>query len=82
MSKLWDSYFDNVKFLLIFFVVFGYIFCFFINDNNFMFYFYKFIYIFYMFVFIFVFGYFVKGFKCVGYVKKLVVKLIILYLIF
>lgn len=82
MSKSRDSYFDNAKFLLIFLVVFGHILRSFINDNNFMLYLYKFIYTFHMPAFILVSGYFAKGFKRAGYVKKLAVKLIIPYLIF
>lgn len=82
MNKSRDSYFDNAKFLLIFLVVFGHILRSFINDNEFMLYLYKFIYTFHMPAFILVSGYFAKGFKRSGYVKKLAVKLIIPYLIF
>ncbi|MGG7222123.1 acyltransferase family protein [Bacillus sp. ATD] len=82
MSKSRDSYFDNAKFLLIFLVVFGHILRSFINDNHFMLYLYKFIYTFHMPAFILVSGYFAKGFKRAGYVKKLAAKLIIPYLIF
>nr|MCX3330604.1 acyltransferase family protein [Bacillus pacificus] len=80
MNKSRDSYFDNAKFLLIFLVVFGHILRSFINDNEFMLYLYKFIYTFHMPAFILVSGFFAKGFKRSGYVKKLAVKLIIPYL--
>ncbi|MGE6631128.1 acyltransferase family protein [Bacillus sp. NPDC077027] len=77
-----DSYFDNAKFLLIFLVVFGHLLRSFIHDNDWILYLYKFIYTFHMPAFILVSGFFAKGFRKPGFIKKVAVKLIIPYLIF
>ncbi|MCA6608876.1 acyltransferase family protein [Bacillus safensis] len=82
MASSRDSYFDNAKFLLIFLVVFGHLLRSFIHDNDWMLYLYKFIYTFHMPAFILVSGFFAKGFRKPGFMKKVAVKLIIPYLIF
>jgi len=81
MSKR-DFYFDNAKFILIFFVVFGHIIQSYIHDNSVITALYMTIYTFHMPAFTLVSGYFAKGFYKKGYVKKLAKKLLIPYLIF
>src|SRR4051812_39736772 len=75
-------YFDNAKFILIFFVVFGHMLRSFIEDNETIYTIYKVIYTFHMPAFILVSGFFAKGFYQKGYIKKITKKLIIPYLIF
>ncbi len=75
-------YFDNAKFLLIILVVFGHIISPYSNDHHFLNTLYKTIYTFHMPAFILVAGYFAKGFRKKGYMKKLTVKLLIPYIIF
>ncbi|KAB7669347.1 acyltransferase family protein [Bacillus sp. B1-b2] len=77
-----DYYFDNAKFFLIFFVVFGHFIQSFINDNENIYTLYKVIYTFHMPAFILVSGFFAKGIAEKGYVRKYVKRLIVPYLIF
>lgn len=77
-----DYYFDNAKFILIFFVVFGHFIQSFINDNQNIYTLYKVIYTFHMPAFILISGFFAKGIAEKGYIKKYAKKLIIPYLIF
>jgi fucose 4-O-acetylase-like acetyltransferase len=77
-----DYYFDNAKFILIFFVVFGHLIQSFIQDHHTVYAIYKTIYTFHMPAFILISGYFAKGFKKEGYLRKISIKLIIPYLIF
>ena len=75
-------YFDNAKFILIFFVVFGHMIRSFIEDSEMIFTIYKVIYSFHMPAFILVSGFFAKGFYQKGYIVKITKKLIVPYLIF
>ncbi len=75
-------YFDNAKFILIFFVVFGHMIRSFIEDNEMIFTIYKVIYSFHMPAFILVSGFFAKGVYQKGYILKITKKLIVPYLIF
>ncbi|WP_428908834.1 acyltransferase family protein [Niallia sp. Krafla_26] len=77
-----DYFFDNAKFILIFLVVFGHFLRTFIHDNELIYSLYKVIYTFHMPAFILISGYFAKGFKKKGYIKKTAKKLIIPYLLF
>lgn len=77
-----DYYFDNAKFILVFFVVFGHMLRSFIEDNETVYTLYKVIYTFHMPAFILVSGFFAKGFNKEGYVKKIAKKLILPYIIF
>ncbi|MCS0652050.1 acyltransferase family protein [Cytobacillus firmus] len=77
-----DYYFDNAKFILIFFVVFGHLLRSFIEDNETIYTVYKVIYTFHMPAFILVSGFFAKGFYKKGYIKKIAKKLILPYIIF
>jgi fucose 4-O-acetylase-like acetyltransferase len=77
-----NFYFDNAKFILIFFVVFGHMIRPFIEDNEVIFTIYKVIYSFHMPAFILVSGFFAKGFYQKGYIIKITKKLIVPYLIF
>jgi fucose 4-O-acetylase-like acetyltransferase len=77
-----NFYFDNAKFILIFFVVFGHMIRPFIEDNEMIFTIYKVIYSFHMPAFILVSGFFAKGFYQKGYIIKITKKLIVPYLIF
>lgn len=77
-----DFYFDNAKFILIFFVVFGHLLQSFIEDHQAIYTVYKVIYSFHMPAFILLSGYFAKGFYEKGYFKKITKKLILPYLIF
>ncbi|MDZ5470525.1 acyltransferase family protein [Bacillus sp. 31A1R] len=77
-----DYYFDNGKFILIFFVVFGHFIQSFKGDSEAVYSLYKTIYTFHMPAFILVSGYFAKGFYKKGYIGKIAKKLIIPYLIF
>ncbi|MEM5595768.1 acyltransferase family protein [Niallia circulans] len=56
-----DYYFDNAKFILIFFVVFGHFIQSFINDNQNIYTLYKVIYTFHMPAFILISGFLPKG---------------------
>ncbi|MDQ0270698.1 acyltransferase family protein [Cytobacillus purgationiresistens] len=75
-------YFDNVKFILIIFVVFGHLLRSFIEDSETILTIYKVIYTFHMPAFILASGFFAKGYYKKGYIKKIAKKLIIPYLIF
>src|SRR3954451_1438233 len=75
-------YFDNAKFILIFFVVFGHMIRSFIEDDEMVFTIYKVIYSFHMPAFILVSGFFAKGVYQKGYILKITKKLIVPYLIF
>ncbi|WP_153126138.1 acyltransferase family protein [Peribacillus tepidiphilus] len=77
-----DYFFDNAKFFLIFFVVFGHLLREFISDNETIYAVYKTIYSFHMPAFIFVSGFFAKGIYEKGYITKIAKKLILPYLIF
>lgn len=80
--KTRDAYYDNVKFFLILFVVFGHFIQSYIGDDKFIYTLYTTIYTFHMPAFILISGFFSKGFQKEGYVKKIAKKLIIPYLIF
>ncbi|WP_338470000.1 acyltransferase family protein [Niallia sp. XMNu-256] len=77
-----DSFFDNAKFILIFLVVFGHFLRTFINDNELIYTLYKVIYTFHMPAFILISGFFAKGFRKKGYIKKTARKLILPYFLF
>lgn len=77
-----DYYFDNAKFILIFFVVFGHLLRSFIEDHEMVYTVYKVIYTFHMPAFILVSGFFARGFNKSGYVLKIARKLILPYLLF
>ncbi|KAB2335204.1 acyltransferase family protein [Bacillus mesophilum] len=77
-----NFYFDNAKFILIFFVVFGHLLRSFIEDNETIFTVYKVIYSFHMPAFILVSGFFAKGYYEKGYIQKIAKKLILPYLLF
>lgn len=77
-----DYFFDNAKFILMFFVVFGHLLKDFISDHEGILAMYKTIYTFHMPAFIFVSGFFAKGIYQKGYIGKIAKKLILPYLIF
>jgi fucose 4-O-acetylase-like acetyltransferase len=77
-----DYFFDNAKFILIAFVVFGHLLKSFVNDNETIYAVYKTIYTFHMPAFILVSGFFAKGFYKKGYLAKITKKLILPYVIF
>ncbi|KAB7707874.1 acyltransferase family protein [Bacillus aerolatus] len=81
MSKR-DYYFDNAKFILIFFVVFGHFIRSYIGDNPVIFASYATIYLFHMPGFILVSGFFAKSFYKKGYVKKIAQKILLPFFIF
>lgn len=68
--KARDYYFDNAKFILIFLVVFGHLMQPFVADYDSVHILYIFIYTFHMPAFILISGYFAKGFRKSGYLKK------------
>lgn len=80
--KTRDAYFDNAKFLLIFFVVFGHLIQSYIYADKWAYALYTTIFTFHMPAFIVISGYFAKGFRKKGYIKKVTKKLILPYLIF
>ncbi|MCQ6274804.1 acyltransferase family protein [Bacillus sp. V3B] len=80
--KTRDAYYDNAKFFLIFFVVFGHFIQSFIHEEKWIYTLYTTIYTFHMPAFILISGFFAKGFHKKGYLKKIAKKLIIPYLIF
>lgn len=82
MKQVRDYYFDNAKFLLIFFVVFGHSIQSFTNDSNSIYSLYKVIYTFHMPAFILISGFFAKGIYEEGYVQKYLKRLILPYIIF
>ncbi|HZG73417.1 MAG TPA: acyltransferase family protein, partial [Chondromyces sp.] len=77
-----DFYFDNAKFILIVFVVFGHFIRSYIEENSFIFALYIVIYFFHMPGFIFVSGFFSKSFHKPGYIKKMAKKMLLPYFIF
>ena len=77
-----DYYFDNAKFILIFFVVFGHLLRSFIEDHEMIYNIYKVIYTFHMPAFILVSGFFARGYNKKGYILKIARKLILPYFIF
>lgn len=77
-----DYYFDNVRFALIFFVVFGHLLRPHIYESPLIYALYMSIYLFHMPAFIFVSGFFAKGIMRPGYIKKVSRKLLIPFLIF
>ncbi|WP_249305882.1 acyltransferase family protein [Lederbergia citrea] len=77
-----DYYFDNAKFILIFFVVFGHLLKSYIDSDNLISNLYKLIYTFHMPAFILVSGFFAKGIYESGYIGKITKKLILPYVIF
>lgn len=81
MSKR-DYYFDNAKFILIFFVVFGHFLRSYISDNSLIFALYACIYLFHMPAFVLVSGFFAKSFYKQGYVKKIAQKILFPFLTF
>ncbi|MDF2857674.1 MAG: integral inner rane protein [Neobacillus sp.] len=76
------AYYDNAKFFLVFFVVFGHFIQSYIDGDHFIHTLYTTIYTFHMPAFILISGFFAKGFQEKGYIKKVAKKLIIPYLIF
>jgi fucose 4-O-acetylase-like acetyltransferase len=77
-----NSYFDNLKSLLIFSVVIGHLLPSFKGDIDFLETSYLFIYLFHMPLFVLISGYFSKKYNSKGYINKLFVKLIIPYILF
>ena len=82
MEKLKKRYYllDNLKVILIFFVVFGHVIEYYINDNSILMTLYIFIYIFHMPLFIFISGYVSKNFYKMK--RKAIRNLLIPYIIF
>ncbi|MFJ7639288.1 acyltransferase family protein [Peribacillus sp. NPDC097264] len=77
-----DFFFDNAKFILMGFVVFGHLLNTYINDSETIYALYKTIYSFHMPAFILVSGFFAKGFYQKGYLAKITMKMIVPYIIF
>ncbi|MFC7393396.1 acyltransferase family protein [Scopulibacillus cellulosilyticus] len=77
-----DFYFDNAKFILILFVVFGHIISPLKEDHHLLFALYKFIFLFHMPAFILISGYFCKGFNKPGYIMKTIKRTLVPYFIF
>ncbi|WP_307256842.1 acyltransferase family protein [Oikeobacillus pervagus] len=77
-----NFYFDNAKFILIFFVVFGHLIQSYIHDDSIFFTIYTTIYMFHMPAFILMSGFFAKNFHKKGYVMKLLKKLLLPYFLF
>lgn len=77
-----EYYFDNAKFILIVFVVFGHFIRPLIEDNELALAIYKVIYTFHMPAFILISGFFAKGIQKQGYLQKITKKLIYPYIIF
>ncbi|MGG1679107.1 acyltransferase family protein [Neobacillus sp. NRS-1170] len=77
-----SKYFDNAKFILIFLVVFGHLISPLKEHDGLLFTLYSVIFLFHMPAFILISGYFAKGYKKPGYLKKSVKKILIPYLIF
>lgn len=77
-----DAYFDNVRLVLIFFVVFGHLIQPYTSDFSNVSSLYTVIYTFHMPAFILVSGYFARGSGDLNHIKRLVKQLIIPYLIF
>ncbi|WP_163652383.1 acyltransferase family protein [Listeria sp. PSOL-1] len=82
VAKERDYYFDNAKFILIFFVVFGHLMETFVADYTSVHILYLSIYTFHMPTFILISGFFAKGFRKPGYLRKTIKKLILPYIFF
>lgn len=82
LLKKRDNYFDNVRFFLIFLVVFGHLVRPYIYDSPLVYALYMVIYSFHMPAFIFVSGFFAKNIQRPGYIKKAAEKLLLPFLIF
>lgn len=82
MMKKRDEYFDNVRFFLIFLVVFGHLMRPYVYDSPTIYALYMTIYSFHMPAFIFISGFFAKGIMRPGYIKKTAGKLLIPLVIF
>jgi len=80
--KAREAFFDNARFFLILFVVFGHLISPIKGDSALLSGLYKFIYFFHMPAFILISGYFSKGFNRPGYLKKVFVKTILPYALF
>jgi fucose 4-O-acetylase-like acetyltransferase len=80
--RMRDSYYDNVKFILIFLVVFGHFIQSYIHGDHFIYTLYTTIYTFHMPAFILISGFFAKSFHQKGYLKTLTKKLLVPYFIF
>jgi fucose 4-O-acetylase-like acetyltransferase len=81
-TKSRSKYFDNAKFILIFLVVFGHMISPYKEQDKILFTLYTVIFLFHMPAFILISGYFAKGFKKKGYLRKTVQKILIPYFIF
>ena len=77
-----SKYFDNAKFILIFLVVFGHMISPYKEQDKILFTLYTVIFLFHMPAFILISGYFAKGYKKKGYLRKTVQKILIPYFIF
>jgi fucose 4-O-acetylase-like acetyltransferase len=66
-----DAYYDNAKFLLVFFVVFGHFIQSYIHEDQLIYTLYTTIYTFHMPAFILISVFFAKGFHKKGYLKKI-----------
>lgn len=77
-----SKYFDNAKFILIFLVVFGHMISPYKEQDKILFTLYTVIFLFHMPAFILISGYFAKGYKKEGYLRKTVQKILIPYFIF
>ena len=77
-----EAFFDNAKWILIFFVVFGHTIQPFVEKYDTIYVLYQWIYTFHMPAFIFLAGYFAKPSGSKGYVGKLVKKLLFPYVMF
>ncbi len=77
-----SQYFDNAKFILIFLVVFGHVISPLKRNDDLLFTFYTFIFLFHMPAFILISGYFAKGYRKKGYLRKIAKKVLLPYLIF
>ncbi|WP_046175214.1 acyltransferase family protein [Domibacillus indicus] len=77
-----DDYFDNVRFFLIFLVVFGHLMRPYVYDSPLIYSLYMTIYSFHMPAFIFISGFFAKGIMRQGYLKKTAGKLLVPFVIF
>ncbi|OLN22383.1 acyltransferase [Domibacillus antri] len=77
-----DYYFDNVRFILIFFVVFGHLLRPYVTENPLIYALYMTIYLFHMPAFILISGFFAKGIMRPGYLKKVAGKLLMPLVLF
>ncbi|KGX93824.1 hypothetical protein N781_01085 [Pontibacillus halophilus JSM 076056 = DSM 19796] len=77
-----EAYFDNAKYLLIFFVVFGHIIQPFTSESDMLYVLYQWIYMFHMPAFIFISGHFAKVLQTKREWKSLAKKLLVPYLMF